>query len=83
MSLSVCADWMVLWKCGWPYPGLVLVESFVKSPFGLALIVFGLITLTAMELVRRVRLCVPSEGTWYVSQPLERVKGWGKREGQG
>lgn len=81
--MCVCADWMVLWKCGWPYSGLVLVESFVKSPFGLALIVFGLITLTAMELVRRVRLCVPSEGTWYVSQPLERVKGWGEREGQG
>lgn len=64
---------------GWPYQALVLVESFVKFPLGSALIVLGLITLPAVELVRRVRLCMPSEGTWYRNQPLERVKGW---EGQ-
>lgn len=40
---------------GWLYPALVLVESFIKSPLGSALIVLGLVTLPAVDLVRRVK----------------------------
>lgn len=37
----------------WPYPALVVVESYVKFRFGSALIILSLITLLAVELVRK------------------------------
>ena len=48
-----------------PHPALVLVESYVEFCLGSALIILGLITLLAAELVRKARVSVPSEGIWY------------------
>lgn len=49
----------------WPHPALILVESYVEFCLGSALIILGLITLLAAELVRKARVSVPSEGIWY------------------
>lgn len=55
MSLSMPILGEAVGMAGWPYPALFLVGSFVKFPLGSALIVLGLITLPAVDLVRRVK----------------------------
>lgn len=84
---------MVLWKLlsGCIHPSqvpfkafLFWVASIVKFLLGSALIICVLIILSAMELVRRARLCTPWEGTWHGSQPLLSVRaGVGERTGIG
>lgn len=55
MGLSMLTLDDAVRMAGWPYPALVLVESFVKFPLGSALIVLALVTLPAVDLVRRVK----------------------------